>query len=161
MRGLERKLGALCRAAAVYMAKNKLKSESSSDPNDNQRVASKKNKKLPLEENANLSEQVFGKIYLLVIPSIRYISHYEFVNFSNSSFCFLNFTMQFESTPNVTRDDTIAREEGRVKTQVTGTIILDEKKIEKILGVSALNYNIITIHASSLELLQYSYPMKL
>ena len=71
MRGLERKLGALCRAAAVYMAKNKLKSESSSDPNDNQRVASKKNKKLPLEENANLSEQVFGKIYLLVIPSIK------------------------------------------------------------------------------------------
>jgi len=53
------------------MAKSKLKSESSSDPNDNQRVASKKNKKLPLEENANLSEQVFGKIYLLVIPSIR------------------------------------------------------------------------------------------
>ena len=73
MRGLERKLGALCRAAAVYMAKKKLKSESSSDPTDNQRVASKKNKELPLEENANLSEQVFGKIYLLVIPSIRYI----------------------------------------------------------------------------------------
>ena len=158
MRGLERKLGALCRAAAVYMAKNKLKSESSSDPNDNQRVASKKNKKLPLEENANLSEQVFGKIYLLVIPSIEY---YELVNFSNSSFCFLNFTMQFESTPNVTRDDTIAREEGRVKTQVTGTIILDENKIEKILGVSALNYNIITIYASSLECLKYSYPMRL
>ena len=140
------------------MAKNKLKSESSSDPNDNQRVASKKNKKLPLEENANLSEQVFGKIYLLVIPSIEY---YELVNFSNSSFCFLNFTMQFESTPNVTRDDTIAREEGRVKTQVTGTIILDENKIEKILGVGALNYNIITIYASSLECLKYSYPMKL
>ena len=158
MRGLERKLGALCRAAAVYMAKNKLKSESSSDPNDNQRVASKKNKKLPLEENANLSEQVFGMIYLLVIPSIEY---YELVNFSNSSFCFLNFTMQFESTPNVTRDDTIAREEGKVKTQVTGTIILDENKIEKILGVSALNYNIITINASSLERLQYSYPMML
>ena len=158
MRGLERKLGALCRAAAVYMAKNKLKSESSSDPNDNQRVASKKNKKLPLEENANLSEQVFGKIYLLVIPSIEY---YELVNFSNSSFCILNFTMQFESTPNVTRDDTIAREEGRVKTQVTGTIILDENKIEKILGVSGLNYNIITIYASSLECLKYSYPMRL
>ena len=121
----------------------------------------KKNKKLPLEENANLSEQVFGKIYLLVIPSIKYISHYELVNFSNSSFCFLNFTMQFESTPNVTRDDTTAREEGRVKTQVTGTIILDENKIEKILGVSALNYNIITIYASSLECLKYSYPMKL
>ena len=69
--------------------------------------------------------------------------------------------MQFESTPNVTRDDTIAREEGRVKTQVTGTIILDENKIEKILGVSALNYNIITIYASSLECLKYSYPMKL
>ena len=141
------------------MAKNKLKSESSSDPNDNQRVASKKNKKLPLEENANLSEQVFGKIYRLVIPSIK--SHYELVNFSNSSFCFLNFTMQFESTPNVTRDDTIAREEGRVKTQVTGTIILDENKIEKILGVSALNYNIITIYASSLECIKYSYPMRL
>ena len=158
MRGLERKLGALCRAAAVYMAKSKLKSESSSDPNDNQRVASKKNKKLPLEENANVSEQVFGTIYFLAIPSIKY---YELVNFSNSSFCFLNFTMQFESTPNVTRDDTIAREEGRVKTQVTGTIILDEKKIEKILGVSALNYNIITIYASSLECLKYSYPMRL
>ena len=158
MRGLERKLGALCRAAAVYMAKKKLKSESSSDPNDNQRVASKKNKKLPLEENANLSEQVFRTIYLLVVLSIEY---YELVNFSNSSFCFLNFTMQFESTPNVTRDDTIAREEGRVKTQVTGTIILDENKIEKILGVSALNYNIITIYASSLECLKYSYPMRL
>ena len=69
--------------------------------------------------------------------------------------------MQFESTPNVTRDDTTAREEGRVKTQVTGTIILDENKIEKILGVSALNYNIITIYASSLECLKYSYPMRL
>ena len=147
MRGLERKLGALCRAAAVYMAKNKLKSESSSDPNDNQRVASKKNKKLPLEENANLSEQVFGMIYLLVIPSIEY---YELVNFSNSSFCFLNFTMQFESTPNVTQDETIPREEGRVKTQGTGTITLDENKIEKILGVSAFDYNIIRIHDSSL-----------
>ena len=69
--------------------------------------------------------------------------------------------MQFESTPDVTQDDTIAREEGRVKTQVTGTIILDENKIEKILGVSALNYNIITIYASSLECLKYSYPMRL
>ena len=69
--------------------------------------------------------------------------------------------MQFESTPNVTQDDTIAREQGRVKTQVTGTIILDENKIEKILGVSALNYNIITIYASSLECLKYSYPMRL
>ena len=154
MRGLERKLGALCRAAAVYMAKNKLKSESSSDPNDNQRVASKKNKKLPLEENANLSEQVFGMIYLLVIPSIEY---YELVNFSNSSFCFLNFTMQFESTPNVTQDETIPREEGRVKTQVTGTITLDENKIEKILGVSSFDYN--NIHVSNLHRPQYSYPM--
>ena len=45
--------------------------------------------------------------------------------------------MQFESTPNVTQDETIPREEGRVKTQVTGTITLDENKIEKILGVSA------------------------
>ena len=71
VRGLERKLGALCRAAAVCMAKNKLKSESSSDPNDNQRVASKKNKKLPLEENTNLSEQVFRTIYLLVVLSIE------------------------------------------------------------------------------------------
>ena len=71
MRGLERKLGALCRAAAVYMAKNKLKSDSSSDPNDNQMVASKKNKKLPLEENTNLTEQVFGTIYLLVTLSIE------------------------------------------------------------------------------------------
>ena len=156
MRGLERKLGALCRAAAVYMAKNKLKSESSTDPNDNQRVASKKNKKLPLEENANLSEQVFRTIYLLVVLSIEY---YKLVNFLNSSFCFVNFTMQFESTPNLTQDETIPREEGRVKTQVTGTITLDENKIEKILGVSALNYNIIRIHASSLEHLQYSYPM--
>ena len=69
--------------------------------------------------------------------------------------------MQFESTPDVTQDHTIAREEGRVKTQVTGTIILDENKIEKILGVSALNYNIITIYASSLECLKYSYPMRL
>ena len=71
MRGLERKLGALCRAAAVYMAKNRVKSESASDPNDNQWVASKKNKKLPLEENANLSEQVFRTIYLLVVLSIE------------------------------------------------------------------------------------------
>ena len=72
----------------------------------------------------------------------------------------MNFTIQFESTPKVTQDDPIAREEGRVKTQVTGTIILDENKIEKILGVSASNYNIITIHVSSLERLQYSYPMR-
>ena len=67
--------------------------------------------------------------------------------------------MQFESTPNLTQDETIPREEGRVKTQVTGTITLDENKIEKILGVSALNYDIIRIRASSLERLQYSYPM--
>ena len=67
--------------------------------------------------------------------------------------------MQFESTPNLTQDETIPREEGRVKTQVTGTITLDENKIEKILGVSAFNYNIIRIHASSLERLQYSYPI--
>ena len=53
------------------MAKSKLKSESLSDPNDNQGVASKKNKKLPLEENANLSGQVFRTIYLLVITSIE------------------------------------------------------------------------------------------
>ena len=70
------------------MAKSKLKSESLSGPNDNQGVASKKNKKLPLEENANLSEQVFKTIYLLIITSIEY---YEFVNFSNFFILFLEF----------------------------------------------------------------------
>ena len=65
--------------------------------------------------------------------------------------------MQFESTPNVTQDETIPREEGRVKTQVTGTITLDENKIEKILGVSSFDYN--NIHYSNLQRPQYSYPM--
>ena len=69
--------------------------------------------------------------------------------------------MQFKSTPNVSQDETIPMEEGRVKTQVTGTMTLDENRIEKILGVSALNYNIITIYASSLECLKYSYPIRL
>ena len=65
--------------------------------------------------------------------------------------------MQFESTPNLTQDETIPREEGRVKTQVTGTITLDENKIEKILGVSSFDYN--NIHVSNLQRPQYSYPM--
>ena len=68
VRGLERKLGALCRAAAVHMANHNAKQKTSKDDNENV-AASAKTKHQPIEGNGTHIKEVCRKLLLKINSS--------------------------------------------------------------------------------------------
>jgi hypothetical protein len=67
VRGLERKLGALCRAAAVYIANSKIQSNISQESSKGSEKPSERNKYEPLEEHITSIKQVRKLIILMLI----------------------------------------------------------------------------------------------
>jgi hypothetical protein len=67
VRGLERKLGALCRAAAVYIANSKIQSNISQGGSKGSQKPSERNKYEPLEEHITTIKQVRESANLILI----------------------------------------------------------------------------------------------